>query len=103
MHRPKMRANKVREVSSQLTKHAAEIRFDLRNKIWPEADQRVKDARQRSVPNFCAVNAGCQIGNARARGRKEHLCRVRASRGKNAVVTRERRAHTNRMKKPRAE
>src|SRR5262249_47879801 len=59
--RPTKRGNIEREASLQLTQQAAETGLDVLNEIWAKANEGMKHAWRRGIPNFCAVNSGQQI------------------------------------------
>src|SRR5256885_13525132 len=58
----------------------------MRDEGRTEADECVKNARRRSVPYFCAVDAGCEFGDGGTRGGYERVCIVCARGGEDAVV-----------------
>src|SRR5256885_294983 len=75
----------------------------MRDEGRTEADECVKNARRRSVPYFCAVDAGCEFGDGGTRGGYERVCIVCARGGEDAVVAGGGGTHADDVEKPGAE
>src|SRR5258706_3585649 len=63
----------------------------------------MKNARRRSVPYFCAVDAGCEFGDGGTRGGYERVCIVCARGGEDSVVAGEGGTHADDVEEPGAE